>query len=192
MVATQIFETQLNFVAGYYGRGMLQKVVLVKSTEKANAVAGRCGYLDSNGEWVAGPPPAKKGPPFWVWRGTNQPDTLNDGTGADGTKYWVAGNTRGFITCFAGLGGFEFQTTEFETGSTYANGDALTVTAAGKVDVTAAEPFGTTAIVGFATPFQGYPENLQPASTARTPTGTNLHNRSVLNFHTCFYAARSA
>lgn len=192
MVATQVFESQLNFVAGYYGRGMLQKVVLVETDNIDKAVAGRCGYLDANGDWVAGPPAAKKGPPYWVWRGTNQPDTYNDGTASDGSYYWVAGNTRGHITCFAGSGSFEFQTTEYATGFTYNNGDALTVDADGRIMPTNAEPYGTTPIVGFATAFQQHPENLQPSGINRTPTGNNLHIRSVLTLYTCFYPAKSA
>lgn len=190
MPATQMFEKRLNIVAGYFGRGMLQVAVKYKSDQVDKAVAGRCGYLDNNGEWVAGPPPAKKGPALFVWRGTNQPDVLNDGVAADGTIYWKNPNLFGVITCFVATGGFEFYTTEFNTASTYNNGDALTVDVDGKLNVTAAEPFGTTSIVGFCAPFRQYPENFLPTG-GLGPRGTDIHLRPVLNFWTCFYAARS-
>jgi hypothetical protein len=192
MPATQIFEHRLNLVAGYYGRGMLQIAVRYKSTEKDKAIAGRCGYLDANGEWNPGPPPAKKGPPLFIWRGTNQPDVLNDGVAADGTIYWKNPNLFGVITCFVGTGGFEFSTTEYDTAASYSNGDALTVAADGRLTKTTAEPFGTTAIVGFCSPFRQQPENFLPATSALAPSGVDSNLRPVLNFHTCFYAARSA
>lgn len=188
MPATQIFEHRLMLVAGYYGRGMLQIAVKYKSDQVANAIAGRAGYLDANGEWVAGPPPAKKGPPLFVWRGVGQPDVLNDGVAADGTVYWRNPNLFGVITCFSGTGGFELQTTEFNTASTYNNGDALTVAADGKLDVTTAAPYGTTAVVGFCSPHRQQPENFLP-SGGLTPTGNDANLRPVLNFYTCFYAA---
>lgn len=197
MPVTQVFTNQLNFVAGYFGRGMLQKVVLPADTSKAFAVAGRCGYLDNNGKWVHGPCPIGKGVPFFVWRGVNNFDTTNDGTdsGDSSLRHWISSNARGFITCFAGTGGYEFQTTEFVSG-TYNNGDALTVGTAsgeeGKLKALSGTLYAanTPAVVGFASPFHQTPENFLTSSVANqanaSPVGTNAHGKSVLNFHTWF------
>jgi hypothetical protein len=200
MPVTQVFTNQLNFVAGYFGRGMLQKVVLPADNSKAFAIAGRCGYLDSNGRWVHGPCPGLKGIPFFVWRGVNNLDTTNDGTdsGDSALRHWISGNARGFITCFAGTGGYEFQTTEFVPSSSpgYNNGDPLTVASDGKLTYldpqshTSLYVSSTPAIVGFASPFHQTPENFLTGNVANqanaSPVGTNAHGKPVLNFHTWF------
>ncbi|MEM2989887.1 MAG: hypothetical protein QXQ02_01725 [Halobacteria archaeon] len=193
----QAFTNALEFVGGYFGPGMLQIAVQPKSDQVSKAVSGRCGYLDNNGQWVAGPPPAKKGPPMFVWRGTDRVEGIRTAVDEGNTVQWKMASTAGTITCFAGTGGFEFQTTEFDTAQTYNNGDALTVNADGKLIPTTAEPFGTTAIVGFCAPFRQAPENFafnpnNPLMPTMSPKGQNFNLRTVLNFYTCFYAARSA
>lgn len=192
MAITQVFTNQLNFVAGYYGRGMLQKVLLPEAGHEAKAIAGRCGYINTAGKWQAGPTPTGKGVPMFVWRGTNHADVYN--SGSDGTTtYWQSGNARGFITCFAGTGGFEFQTTEF-TG-TPANGDPLTVDADGKIISHSGVSYATggsavAPVVGFASPFHQTPENFLSGTNnnqaGASPVGVNMHNKSVLNFYTWF------
>lgn len=189
-MATQAFSNSLNVVAGYFGRGMLQKVLKAKSTSIPNAVAGRAGYIDATtGEWVHGPCATKKGPAYFVFRGVNQPDVYSDGAYGSNfyEKYWVSGNAQGNITCIPATGGFELQTTEFVTTSTYTNGDMLKVGSDGKLDITTSA-LGGDPIVGFCAPFTQYPENMWPAAPANlSPVGINSHGISVLNFMTAFY-----
>jgi hypothetical protein len=190
MPATQMFLNQLNFVAGFFGRGMLQKVLKVASGSVAYAVAGRCGYIDNNGEWVHGLPPANRGPAMFVFRGVNQPDVLNDGTTGSvniaGGYWWVSGNAQGFVTCLPATGGFELQTTEFDVTQTYQNGQALTVDGQGRLTNQNATPY-TNVIVGYAAPFQQYPENMRPAAGAALgPVAQNAHGVRVLNFYTTY------
>lgn len=197
MPATQMFVNQLNIVAGYFGKGMLRKVLPVADGSKAYAVAGRCGYINNAGRWVHGPTPARKGPALFVFRGVNQPDVLNDGyTGSfnvAGGYWWVSGNAQGFITCIPATGGFELQTTEYDTTQTYNNGDALTVDANGRLTPASGDPYGTTPIVGFAAPFMQYPENMRPAAGASLgPTAQNAHGVNVLNFFTVFLPGKQS
>lgn len=188
MPATQVYEKHLNPVAGYFGLGSLVKVLGVLAADQDKAVSGRCGYLDSaTGVWRAGATPVRTGPPLFIFRGLEQADINNDGTSASGTIYWVAGTQNKRITCFVGTGGFEFQTTEYVTG-TYNNGTALTVDNNGKLSPHTGALYGTTAVVGFCTPFQQMVENMITATTytTQTPVGQNMHLLSVLNFHTHF------
>lgn len=188
MAASQAFEHQLNIVAGYFGRGMLMKVLKPASGSVANALAGRAGYIDNNGQWVAGFPPSKKGPALLVFRGVNQPDVYNDGSRAGGGYWWVGGN-QGYITCIPTTGGFEVQTTEYDTSKTYTNGNALNATTAGLITNAVTAPY-TNGVLGFACPFLQYPENAYPsAPTALGPVGTNANQVNVLNFYTCFLPA---
>lgn len=196
VTVTQAFTHELNFSGGYFGPGMLQISVQPKSDQVANALSGRCGYLDVNSQWVAGPPPAKKGPPMFVYRGVDKVEGIRTAVDVGGEIQWKMASTAGTITCFVGTGGFEFQTTEYNSASTYNVGDALTVDSDGKLNVTTAEPFGTTPIVGFCSPFRMAPENFaftpaNPLMPTMAPTGQNFNRRSVLSFYTCFYAARS-
>lgn len=184
MPATQVFEKHLNPVGGFFGPGSLMKVVAVAAASESNAVSGRCGYLDNNGEWVAGPPPTRKGPPLFIFRGLDQRDIFNDGSGLT-TTWWWPGNAQKRLSCFVGTGGFEFQTTEY-TGTTPNNGDALTVASDGRLQTYTGALYGTTAVVGFCTPFQQTIETMLTATSNRTPIGQNMHLLSVLNFHTHF------
>lgn len=185
MPVSQMFEKSLNVVAGYFGRGMLQKVLPVASGSKSYAVAGRCGYVNANGEWVHGAPSAHTGPAYFVFRGVNQPDVMNDGQAADGTYWWVSGNNTGWITCIPCTGGFELQTTEFDSAGTYNNGTALTVNSSGQLAPAATINSGTV-IVGFCAPFTQYPENMRPSSISFGPRATNAYRVTVLNFYTWF------
>lgn len=186
-MATQAFSNSLNVVAGYFGRGMLQKVLKAKSTSIPNAVAGRAGYVDTDGTWVHGPCGLKKGPAYFVFRGVNQPDVYSDGSYGSNfyERYWVSGNAQGNITCIPATGGFELQTTEFNTAGTYTNGDMLKVDSDGKLNVSTAT-LGSDPIVGFCAPFTQYPENIWPAANL-PPVGNNSHGIAVLNFLTAFY-----
>lgn len=186
MPFTQMFENSLNIAAGYFGRGMLQKVVKVSSGSVSNAVAGRCGYIDNNGQWVHGPCPVNKGPAYFVFRGTNHRDVSNDGAMTSGSSYWwVSGNVQGYITVIPATGGFELQTTEYDTSRTYNNGDALTVGSDGKLTNNGITTYSSL-IVGYCAPFTMMPENMRPATDTFTPTGTNAYRVPVLNFYTVF------
>lgn len=192
MAFTQMFQRQLNIVAGYFGRGMLVKVLPVASGSENKAYAGRCGHINANGQWAAGPVTGRKGPAMFIFRGVNQPDVTNDGySGISGLYWWVSGNAQGFVTCIPATGGFELQTTEFDTSQTYNNGDPLTVTNEGILTNFGATPFSTF-VVGFCAPFTAYPENMRPAAgSAIGPVGTNAHGVRVLNFYTAFYPTSS-
>ena len=125
----------LNPLKGWPSQSALDFSAKMSSTALAAAdpvFAGRCGYLDANGEYALGCPDAvgsgKIHMPIFFFSNSDDPDVQNDGgvsgTALDDPEGWAGvlrGNTLGLVA----TGGYELETTEFNTGQSYAPGDAL-------------------------------------------------------------------
>jgi hypothetical protein len=76
-------------------------------------------------------------------------------------------------------GGYELQTTEFNTALTYVPNDALTCSAAGVLTNAAITPY-TTPIVGVCSWHNNEDQQQSPKATG--PVGTNAHGVTTLSF----------
>lgn len=94
--------------------------------------AGRCGYLNASGEYALGVPngtsSGKIHMPIFFFPNSDDPDVQNDGgvsgSSEDDPEGWAAVKRNNMLGLVA-TGGYELETTEFNTSQTYAPGDAL-------------------------------------------------------------------
>lgn len=176
--------------------GPLVKIRPVKASEltTGNVVSGRVVSLDSNGDLVPGLD-SQFAMPLFVFRGTESPSVYNTGT-ENNVTHWVPVAGRGAnAIVFVASGGFELQTTEYDTtinDSDYTPNTPLTATATGLV--TKAVGTGTPAewkqIVGVCSVHENAENWRDPFGTGQalptasnpTPVGFNAHGKKVLTF----------
>lgn len=95
--------------------------------------AGRCMHLNASGALETGVPDGtgenKIHMPLFVFQTSSDPDVSNPGgiTGStnDAPGGWASVSSRGAIACLVALGGYELETTEFDSTLTYEPGHAL-------------------------------------------------------------------
>lgn len=125
----------LNPLKGWPSQSALDFHAKMSSTALASTdpvFAGRCGHLDTNGEYALGVPDAvssgKIHMPIFFFPNSDDTDVQNDGgvsgTADDDPEGW-AGVLRGNMLGLVATGGYELETTEFNTTQSYAPGDAL-------------------------------------------------------------------
>lgn len=142
--------------------------------------AGRVVHLDSNGEFVLGlADVARAGHmPIFLWQSSDDFDVLNDGEPGS-AQGWSATSPTGVLTGLVATGGYELETTEFDTSDSYSPGDCLTAP-----DETAAQAGGNKANAG----------RLEKATAFNKPVcgivsrgvKTNAHGKSCLYFWSYF------
>lgn len=159
--------------------GSLVKYRPLAATDIANnrAYAGRVVYIDSNGYFKVGVPTGKKAMPLFLIRGMESPSVFTDG-GTD----WQPVRSGNVAVAAVATGGFELQSTEFDTAQTYAPNTALTCDANG---VLRPGTFGTDWIVGIASVYENQ-ENYRPVPS-QLPAGYNANGKRVLTFWSYFY-----
>lgn len=174
--------------------GQLVKIRPVATADLETLISGRVGSLNSSGQIQLGLA-SGKAMPLFVFKGVDQPSVYSSGT-ADSSTYWVGGNssaTRSTALALVASGGWEIQTTEFDTTATYAPNDFLTVMSAGadkgKVTRTTAAPYGTTAIVGVCSVHENAQNNQDAFTTGQPPRGLSANNKETLTFWSVFLPA---
>jgi hypothetical protein len=114
--------------------------------------AGRCGHLNATGEYVLGVPEAtgKIHMPIFFFANSDDPDVSNEGgitgTSEDDPEGWI-GVRRNHMLGLVATGGYELETTEFDTDDQYEAGDALKAASADNGVLSLGTPY-TDPIVG--------------------------------------------
>lgn len=93
--------------------------------------AGRVVHLNSSGEYETGLPNTTRAchMPLFLWQSSNDPDVANPGASSRAGG-WVAGAPTGKIKTLVATGGWELESTEYDTDATYTPGAGLTATSA--------------------------------------------------------------
>lgn len=114
----QSFDHIVNPKKGYSNANSLDYHAKLSSNVTFDLPAGRCCSLNSTGELETG----VKGTamPLWVFQGARSWDVDNTSN-----SEWRAGTPRGFIRCLVATGGYEFETTEYDTAQDYLPGEHL-------------------------------------------------------------------
>ena len=167
--------------------GQLVKIRPVDPSNLDTLISGRVGSLNSSGQIQLGLA-SSTAMPLFVFKGVDQPSVYSPG--GDGTNtYWVGGNSFAAGTTALALvasGGWEIQTTEFDTSKTYACNDLLTVdNSNGKVTNDAGgqsvTPY-TTPVVGVCSVHENAQNNQEPFVTAQPPRGVSANGIETLTF----------
>lgn len=172
-----IVDSWLDVLRGYHPLWSLTKAVRVESASEPNAKIGRVGRLNASGEWVAGPGTAAEVPLFIlpensVGVGWQSPD-------------FTTGLPQGMRHCLVGLGAFECQTTEYDTGQSYSVNDVLTATPNGLV-TKAGAAMHTSWVIGIVS-YAQVGEGINYFVGTEGPSGVNVFRRNVLTFWTYFH-----
>jgi hypothetical protein len=127
--------------------------------------------------------------PIFLWNGSDHPDVYNDGTSpTTSTVHWIGVSPTGVMSGLVATGGYELQTTEYNTALTYLVNQPLTASATG-VLTNAAVTVYTTWICGICSSFsQGDNQQAGDVQTASpgSPVGRNAHGVDVLTFWSYF------
>jgi len=180
----QAFDHTLEPVHGGQA-GPLVKQRPIASTSLSKAYAGRVGYLDSSGNIAVGAPTAKTQMPLYILRGIESPSVYDSLAGSS----WVPVTADGRAIVLVATGGFEVQTTEYDTAGTYNPNTYLTVDSDGKVTPTALTNLyatGSPWIVGICSIHENAQNIDDPWNSINTPTGKNANRKDVLTFWTYF------
>jgi len=162
---------------GQAGPLVKQRPIAVGSLDKA--YAGRVVTLDSSGNFQVGNGGNTKAMPMFLLRGIESPSVYSEG----GTAWQPVRN--GYIGIAAvASGGFELQSTEFNTGATYTPNTTLSADSNGVITTGTAY---TNWIVGVASVYENQ-ENYRPVPT-QLPVGKNANGKNVLTFWSVYLPA---
>ena len=180
----QGFEQALDAVKGWFHLAALDKSAKLASsllTGSTAVPAGRVAHLNASGEFELGAGGTQM--PIFLWNGKDHPDVYNSGVSpTTSTTHWHAISPTGVMSGLVATGGYELQTTEYETTGTYAANTLLTAdtgvtTTDGKLEDTTYA--AAKLICGVCSTHVG--GDNQTTQTAG-PTGTNAHGVSTLTF----------
>lgn len=165
--------------------GPLMKIRPLDTTDYAadKLVAGRVVHIDSNGNFNAGLG-TNTDMPLFLFRGSESPSVYSSGT-VGGSVEWVSGyadddRTGDGAIAYVASGGFELQSTEFDSTKTYNINDLLTSDSDGKL-TNAGITLYTTPVVGVASVHENM-QNYDMESFTPAPVGTTVNNVSVITF----------
>jgi L-ascorbate metabolism protein UlaG (beta-lactamase superfamily) len=185
-----MFEQALDTKKGWFQMAALDKSAPLGAALLAGATAvpaGRVASLDTNGEFQLGNGSLATAMPIYLWNAKGDLDVSNDGTSpTTGTVHWVAIAPTGIMSGLVATGGYELQTTEFDTDQTYALNDLLTADVSGVMTNVAAVQF-TNWICGVCSSHNQAEVEADPGSD--NPVGTNANGVDVLNFWSYFLPA---
>jgi len=188
-----MFEQALDPIKGWFHLAALDKSAKLSSTLLGTTTvpAGRVAVIDDNGEFVLNRGGAtitngNTAMPIFLWNGSDHADVYNDGTSSvTSTVHWYGISPTGVMSGLVATGGYELQTTEFDSGQTYLPNDPLTASTAG-VLTNAAVTVYTTWICGIAS-WHVQADNQTAAATG--PVGYNAHGVQTLTFWSYFLPA---
>jgi len=185
-----MFEQALDALKGWFDLAALDKSAKLGAALLGTTTvpAGRVAVIDDNGEFIIDRTAATitnggTAMPIFLWNGSNHPDVYNDGTSpSTSTVHWHAISPTGIMSGLVATGGYELQTTEFNTALTYLPNDLLTASTAG-VLTNAGVTIYETWVCGVAS---WHVQGTNQATAATGPVGTNAHGVSVLSFWSYF------
>ena len=115
----QMFDHTLDAIKGWFHMAALDFTAKLSSNVTVTTVyAGRCVHLNSDGEFELGATGSQM--PIFLLQNSDDNDVGNSG----GTRWYPVGPT-GAITGLVAKGSYELETTEFDSGNTYAPNDLL-------------------------------------------------------------------
>ena len=186
----QMFEQALDTKKGWFQMAALDKSAPLGAALLAGATevpAGRVASIDANGEFQLGNGGNASAMPIYLWNGKGYMDVSNDGTSPiSGNVNWVAISPTGIMSGLVATGGYELQTTEFDTDLTYAINDLLTADANGVMNNGDNTQF-THWICGVCSPHGQAEVESDPGND--NPVGANAHGVEVLNYWSYFLPA---
>jgi hypothetical protein len=127
-----MFESSLDAVKGWFHLAALDKTAPLDPTELENLTtvpAGRVAHIEED---AAGAPMFVLGGggtqmPIFLWNGSDDADVTNDGVSpTTDVTHWVAISPAGYMNGLVATGGYELQTTEFDSEQNYLINDPLT------------------------------------------------------------------
>ena len=186
---SQMFEQGLDAVKGWFHLAALDKSAKLNSTLLTGSTAvpaGRVAHLNASGEFVLGCENLEM--PIFLWNGKDHPDVYNSGVSpTTSTTHWTAISPTGVMSGLVATGGYELQTTEFET-DTYAINDALTAdNAVSTTDGKLAKRTSGTQVCGICSVHVGGEQGVSQGTA--NPVGTNAHGVSTITFWPVFVPA---
>lgn len=134
----QAFDHDINPVKGWPSTAAVDKSLSLSAGVASNTVfEGACGHIDaSDGGFKLGIAAGGRSMALFALQSADDFDANSD----------VGGTTGGTVSALVAAGSYEIETTEYETGGTYAVNTLLTANANGKVEDTVA-PY-VAAVVG--------------------------------------------
>lgn len=121
---SQMFERKLNPTKGWPSQSALD--FRAKAASAVTVYPGMCCSLNSSGELILGVVRHRMG--LFAFQGTDSLDVNNEGN-----NHWRPINPSGYIMCLVATGGYELETTEFDTAQTYARNDPVRAHTDGKL-----------------------------------------------------------
>jgi hypothetical protein len=188
---SQMFERALDAVKGWFHLSALDKSAKLSSTllGMTTVPAGRVAVLNDAGEFVLNRTTITNtgtAMPIFLWNGSDHSDVYNDGTSSvTDVVHWYGISPTGVMSGLVATGGYELQTTEFDSTQAYVANDLLTASTAGVLTNASAVQY-TNWICGVAS-WHVNADNQTAAATS--PVGTNAHGVSTLTFWTYFLPA---
>lgn len=129
MVAPSLmFEHRLDILKGWSQLTALDFASKLSANVTFDVPAGRVMHLNAAGEFETGI--AGHQMPLFVFQGSQDMDVANPGTTPGGLFMHQAIAPTGVMNSFVATGGFELESTEFNTALTYARNDVLTAAVA--------------------------------------------------------------
>lgn len=114
----QMFDHSINASKAWPSMSALDFSAKISSNVTFDLPAGRCCHINSSGELETGVFGAQM--PLFNFQGATDYDVNNAGN-----SQWTPVSPSGRVMCFVGSGGFELETTEFDTTQAYAPNDIL-------------------------------------------------------------------
>ena len=173
MAYTQYFEQENQPKKGWTALTALDISRPFDSSVTGQVPAGRCVSLNASGNFVLGLS-GNRAMPLFTLRASDDLDVVNESTGV---TPWKSPQPGGNVAALVATGGYELETTEFDTAQTYAPNDTLTADAAGRLTNLGAVPY-TNPVVGVCS----WHTTGKAGYNATAPTGTNAHGVATLSF----------
>lgn len=193
---SQMFEQSLDALKGWFQLSALDKSAKLDATLMASATevpAGRVAVLNDVGEFVINRSTVsapKTAMPIFLWNGKTSADVYNDGKSpTTSLTHWFAISPTGVMSGLVATGGYELQTTEFDTAQSYIVNQPLTADNSGVLSNQTAVQFANW-ICGICSTHVQAAADTTPdtgqATNPGNPVGNNAHGISVLTFWSYF------
>lgn len=180
----QMFEQALDAIKGWFHLSALDKSAPLEPTLLTGATsvpAGRVAHLNNSGQFELGGSGTQM--PIFLWNGKDHPDVYNDGTSpVTSVVHWYGISPTGVMSGLVATGGYELQTTEYDSTLTYTPNQFLTASATGVLTNASVSTY-VTWICGLTS---WHVQGKQQDAAATSPEGTNAHGVSTLTFWTYF------